>query len=75
MVGNDGSAGGGGSSGGGGNNVFTLETVVINRQEYATVEQVRAMGDRAAKQGAVGGYAKSMNSLKNSRAQRSQLGL
>lgn len=56
-------------------NHFTLETVVINNQEYATVEQVRAMGSRAASQGAKAGTAQTMRTLQNSRSQRSKLGM
>lgn len=63
----------GGGSGGGG--TFTLETVVINRQEYATIEQVREMGAAATRRGAEGGHAKSMGTLRNSRSQRSRLGM
>lgn len=64
-------------TGDGGNsaNTFTLETVVINNVEYATVDQVRSMGQRAASQGAQGGFSKSMRTLQNSRSQRSRLGL
>jgi len=54
---------------------FTLETVVINNIEYATVDQVRAMSSAAAKQGAEGGFSRSMSSLRNSRSQRSRLGM
>ena len=56
-------------------NHYTLETVVINNVEYATVEQVRAMGQQAASQGAQGGFSKSMRTLQNSRSQRSRLGM
>ena len=59
----------------GGNNTFTLETVVINKVEYATVAQVREMGAVAAKQGAQGGYAKTMGSMRNSRSTRARLGM
>ena len=62
---------GGGQWGG----TFTLETVVINRTEYATVDQVRAMGAAASKQGAEGGNAKTMRTLQNSRASRARLGI
>jgi hypothetical protein len=68
------SGSGGGESGGGGG-TFTLETVMINSVEYATVDQVRAMGAQATKQGAEGGFSKSMGSLRNSRSQRSRLGM
>ena len=54
---------------------FKLETTVINGVEYATVDQVEAMGKQAAKQGAEGGYTRSMSTLKNSRSQRSKLGM
>ena len=60
---------------GGSTGAFTLETVVINNVEYATVDQVRAMSNAAAKQGAEGGFSRSMSSLRNSRSQRSRLGM
>jgi len=64
------------SAGGpGGSNTFTLETVVINNVEYATVEQVRELSARAARDGAEGGYTRSMSALRNSRSQRSRIGL
>jgi len=63
------------ATGGGGGGTFTLETVVINSVEYATVDQVRAMGQQAAAKGAEGGYTKSMRTLQNSRSQRSKLGI
>ena len=69
----DSMAAGGGGGGGGG--TFTLETVVINNVEYATVDQVRAMGQQAAAKGAESGYTKSMRTLQNSRSQRSKLGI
>ena len=61
----------------GGNQIptFNLETTVINGVEYATVDQVRAMGKQAAREGASGGHARSMTTLKNSRSQRSKLGM
>ena len=61
-----------GESGGG---TFRLETTVINGVEYATVDQVRAMGSQAAKQGAASGNAMTMSQLRNSRTQRSKLGM
>jgi hypothetical protein len=67
--------GGGETGGGGGGGTFTLETVVINRQEYATIEQVREMGAAATRRGAEGGHAKSMGALRNSRSQRARLGI
>ena len=63
------------AAGGGGGGTFTLETVVINNVEYATVDQVRAMGQQAAAKGAESGYTKSMRTLQNSRSQRSKLGI
>ena len=59
----------------GGNNTFTLETVVINKVEYATVAQVREMGAAAAKQGAADGYAKTIGSMRNNRSTRARLGM
>ena len=70
------SSGSSSSSGGdGGGGAFTLETVVINSIEYATVEQVRAMGQAAAKQGAAGGHARVMGDFRNKRSVRSRLGV
>jgi hypothetical protein len=63
------------AGGNGGSSTFKLETVVINNVEYATVDQVRAMGQQAARQGTQGGFTKSMRTLQNSRSQRSKLGL
>ena len=67
----------GGSSSGsnGGAGTFRLETTVINGVEYATVDQVRAMGQVSARQGAAAGNAMTMNNLRNSRSQRSKIGL
>lgn len=64
-----------GEGGGGSNETFRLETIVINNVEYATVDQVRAMGQASAKQGAAAGNAMTMNKLRNSRSQRSKIGL
>jgi hypothetical protein len=69
----DSSAPGSGGAGGGGH--FTLETVVINNVEYATVEQVRAMGRYSAQQGAAGGHSRVMGDLRNKRSVRSRMGL
>jgi len=68
---------GGGSGGvnGGGDGTFRLETTVINGVEYATVEQVRAMGQSSARQGAAAGNAMTMNGLRNSRSQRAKIGM
>jgi len=68
----DGGSGAGGQGGGG---TFTLETVVINRQEYATIEQVREMGQVAAKQGAEGGHSRVMGDFRNKRSVRSRVGV
>ena len=68
-----GAVGGGGGTGGAG--TFTLETVVINNIEYATVAQVREMGQAAAKQGADGGHSRVMGDFRNSRSTRSRLGV
>ena len=65
-------AGGGGGAGGG---TFTLETVVINNVEYATVAQVREMGQVAAKQGADGGHSRVMGDFRNKRSTRARLGV
>ena len=65
-------AGGGGGAGGG---TFTLETVVINNIEYATVAQVREMGQAAAKQGADGGHSRVMGDFRNKRSVRSRVGM
>ena len=73
ILGDSTSMGDGGMGDGG--NAFTLETVIINNVEYATVDQVRAMSNAAAKQGAEGGFSRSMSSLRNSRSQRSRLGM
>ena len=54
---------------------FKLETQVINGVEYATVDQVREMGVIATRNGAKQGQARTMNTLKNSRSQRSKLGM
>ena len=63
------------SGGGAGGGTFTLETVVINRQEYATIEQVREMGQVAAKQGAEGGHSRVMGDFRNKRSVRSRVGV
>lgn len=73
ILGDSSAMGDGGMDDGG--NAFTLETVIINNVEYATVDQVRAMSNAAAKQGAEGGFSRSMSSLRNSRSQRSRLGM
>jgi len=65
----------GGGAGGGGEQTFRLETTVINGVEYATVDQVRAMGDTAAKRGAAAGRSQTLGTLRNSRSQRARLGM
>jgi hypothetical protein len=69
------SGGGGESQEGGGGGTFTLQTVVINQVEYATVDQVRQMGAQSAKQGAAAGHQKVFGDLRNSRSRRSRVGL
>ena len=64
-----------GGDSGGNAETFKLETVVINNVEYATVEQVAAMGKAAAREGAMNGNSMTMNKLRNSRASRSKIGL
>jgi TP901 family phage tail tape measure protein len=64
-----------GQSSGGSSPTFKLETTVINGVEYATVEQVQAMGRTATKNGAAQGQALTMKSLKNNRSSRSQIGI
>ena len=54
---------------------FELQTTVINGVEYATVDQVRAMGQSATKQGAKLGEANAMKSLRNRRSTRQSLGI
>ena len=54
---------------------FKLETTVINGVEYATVDQVQAMGRTATRNGAAQGQALTMKSLKNNRSSRSQIGI
>ena len=76
VVPNNATGGGNGASpAGGGAPLFNLETQVINNVEYATVQDVRAMGAQATSAGAKQGEARVMSSLKNSRARRSKLGL
>lgn len=70
---------GAGSSGGGGSRTIRFESTVINNVEYVTTEQAMAMSrqaaDDGAKRGAAGGHARSMSTLKNSRSQRSKIGM
>ena len=54
---------------------FQLQTTVINGVEYATVDQVRAMGQSATKQGAKLGEANAMKGLRNRRSTRQSLGI
>ena len=67
------SNGGGGS--GGGPDSFHLDTTVINNIEYATVEQVKEMGRKSTKDGAAAGKAQTLSAMRNSRGQRSRLGI
>ena len=66
---------GGGSAAGGGSQVIRFESTVINNVEYVTRSQAEAMSRQAAKQGAAGGYAKTMGGLRNSRATRARVGM
>jgi hypothetical protein len=68
-------ASGGDAGGGGGGGTFTLETVMINSVEYATVSQVREMSAMAAKQGAEGGHQRVMGDFRNKRSVRSRMGM
>ena len=54
---------------------FQLQTTVINGVEYATVDQVRAMGQSATKQGAKLGEANALKGLRNRRSTRQSLGI
>ena len=54
---------------------FKLETSVINGVEYATVDQVRAMGAQATKNGAKMGEAQTLRKLQMSPGSRRKLGL
>jgi tape measure domain-containing protein len=63
------------SEAGGGGGTFTLQTVVINNVEYATVDQVRAMGAAAAQQGAAAGHTRVMGDFRNKRSVRARMGL
>jgi len=58
-----------------GNFSFKLETTVINGVEYATVDQVRAMGAEATKEGAKQGEAKALRKLQMFPAARRKVGL
>jgi hypothetical protein len=63
------------AGGGGGSQVIRFESTVINNVEYVTRSQAEAMSRQAAKQGAAGGYAKTMGGLRNSRATRARVGM
>jgi len=63
------------TTGGGGGQVIRFESTVINNVEYVTRSQAEAMSRQAAKQGAAGGYAKTMGGLRNSRATRARVGM
>ena len=54
---------------------FTLQTTVINGVEYATVDQVRAMGMEASKAGAKQGEAAALRKLQMSSSTRRRLGM
>ena len=69
----------GAGSAGGGSRTIRFESTVINNVEYVTVDQAMAMSraaaDDGARRGAAGGHTRSMTTLKNSRSQRSKLGM
>ena len=69
----------GNASDGIGSRTIRLESTMINSVEYVTKDQAMAMSrqaaDDGAKRGAIGGHAQSMTTLKNSRSQRSKLGM
>ena len=69
----------GNASGGSSSRTIRFESTMINSVEYVTKDQAMAMSrqaaDDGAKRGAIGGHAKSMTTLKNSRSQRSKLGM
>ena len=75
VVPNNATGGGNGPTSSAGAPLFDLQTTVINNVEYATVEDVRAMGARATSAGAKQGEARVMSSLKNSRSMRSRVGI
>ena len=75
VVPNNATGGGNSPTSSGGAPLFDLQTTVINNVEYATVEDVRAMGARATSAGAKQGEARVMSSLKNSRSMRSRVGI
>ena len=54
---------------------FQLETTVINGVEYATVDQVRAMGAEATKNGAKMGEARTLRKLQMSPGSRRKVGM
>ena len=53
---------------------FKLETTVINGVEYATVDQVRAMGAQATKAGAKQGEAATLRALRMNASTRKKVG-
>ena len=67
------------AGGAGGGGVIKFESTVINGIEFVTRDEAEAIGHRAAndgaKRGAEGGKAKTLGTLRNSRSQRSRLGL
>lgn len=64
--------------GGGSDNgapVYNFETTQIMGNDYVSTDQLIAAMDEAAKRGAAGGKAQTLGTLRNSRSQRSKLGL
>lgn len=64
--------GGGGDTGA---PVYNFETTQIMGTDYVSTDQLVAAMDEAAKRGAEGGKAQTLGTLRNSRSQRSKLGL
>ena len=54
---------------------YTGPTLTFNGEDYVPKSAVPGIINAAAKQGASGGHAKTMSTLKNSRSSRQSLGL
>lgn len=64
-----------GSGGNGGSISVNYNVTEINQMKFVTEDQFRAGITQAAKQGADGGFNKTMTSLKNNRSTRSRVGI
>ena len=67
-----------GGGAGGGNPNITVQTgdvLRFNNDDYVSMADFEAGMKQAAKQGASSGYSRTMSTLKNSRSQRSKLGM